>query len=154
MNEEYIKKAQNYIREKTECYGAGNLEEVLKDDKFFDVNFDYRIEGRTRDTNYTEALRLRVHDPLWMLARQWQMGEFRGNNAGSAVSVQCEVNYDDCSKDPIEPITEQINPRIDFIAKIESAIYYLDLARLVGKKGNDAPSSEPEQPAAAAQARP
>ena len=138
MNEEYIKKAQNYIREKTECYGAGNLEEVLKDDKFFDVNFDYRIEGRTRDTNYTEALRLRVHDPLWMLARQWQMGEFRGNNAGSAVSVQCEVNYDDCSKDPIEPITEQINPRIDFIAKIESAIYYLDLARLVGKKGNDA----------------
>ena len=137
MNEEYIKKAQNYIREKTECYGAGNLEEVLKDDKFFDVNFDYRIEGRTRDTNYTEALRLRVHDPLWMLARQWQMGEFRGNNAGSAVSVQCEVNYDDCSKDPIEPITEQINPRIDFIAKIESAIYYLDLARLVGKKDND-----------------
>ena len=137
MNEEYIKKAQNYIREKTECYGAGNLEEVLKDDKFFDVNFDYRIEGRTRDTNYTEALRLRVHDPLWMLARQWQMGEFRGNNAGSAVSVQCEVNYDDCSKDPIEPITEQINLRIDFIAKIESAIYYLDLARLVGKKDND-----------------
>lgn len=137
MEDKYRKKAQNYIREKTECYGAGNLEEVLKDDKFFDVNFDYRIEGRTRDTNYTEALRLRVHDPLWMLARQWQMGEFRGNNAGSAVSVQCKVNYDDCSKDPIEPITEQINPRIDFIAKIESAIYYLDLARLVGKKDND-----------------
>ena len=71
MNEEYIKKAQNYIREKTECYGAGNLEEVLKDDKFFDVNFDYRIEGRTRDTNYTEALRLRVHDPLHVNGR-WE----------------------------------------------------------------------------------
>ena len=134
MNETYIKKAENYIKDKTEKFGAGNLEAVLEDDKFFEVNFDYRIEGRTRDTNYTEALRLRVHDPLWMLARQWQMGEFRGNNAGSAVSVQCKVNYDDCSNNPIEPITEQINPRIDFISKIESAIYYLDLARLEGRK--------------------
>ena len=28
-----------------------------------------------------------VRDPLWMLARQWQLGEFRGDDAGSAVSV-------------------------------------------------------------------
>jgi hypothetical protein len=33
------------------------------------------------------GLEARVHDPLWLLARQWQMGEFDGADAGSPVSV-------------------------------------------------------------------
>ena len=28
------------------------------------------------------ALRAEVRDPLWMLTRQWQMGEFQGDDAG------------------------------------------------------------------------
>ena len=28
-----------------------------------------------------------MHDPLWLLARQWQFGEFEGEDAGSPVSV-------------------------------------------------------------------
>ena len=28
-----------------------------------------------------------VHDPLWMLTRQWQLGEFQGENASSPVKV-------------------------------------------------------------------
>jgi hypothetical protein len=31
------------------------------------------------------GLEMRVHDPLWMLARQWQFGEFMGEDAGSPV---------------------------------------------------------------------
>lgn len=89
-----------------------------------------RIEGRTRNNDITEALRLRVHDPLWMLTRQWQLGEFRGNNAGTAMSVRCLIEEEDCSINPIEPVTEQINPEIDLFACIEAAAFALDLYRL------------------------
>ena len=88
-----------------------------------------RIEGRTRDNDITEALRFRVHDPLWMLTRQWQMGEFRGNNVGTAMAVKCRVAQDTCQKDPIEPVTECINQPIDLLVRVESAIYALDLIR-------------------------
>src|SRR5512138_702584 len=32
-----------------------------------------------------ESLQARVSDPLWLLARQWQFGEFQGTDAGSPV---------------------------------------------------------------------
>lgn len=130
------KTAKNYLKDKTDVYAKGNLEDIVKDDNGEKIllHFGERVEGRTRELNPTEALRLRVHDPLWMLARQWQMGEFRGNNTGTAMSVRCEVKYEDCSADPIEPVTERINPRIDFLAKIESAVYYMDLFRMNSAK--------------------
>ena len=132
MNEKYIKTPNNYLKDVTGVYGEGNLEMLVRDGNKLALQFKSRIEGRTRDADPTEAMRLRVHDPLWMLARQWQMGEFRGNNTGTAMSVRCIVRYEDCSSDPIEPVTEQINPRIDFLAKIESAVHFLDLMRSSG----------------------
>jgi hypothetical protein len=33
----------------------------------------------------TVALEARTHDPFWMLARQWQLGELLGNDAGSPI---------------------------------------------------------------------
>jgi hypothetical protein len=30
-----------------------------------------------------DTLAARIHDPLWFLARQWQLGEFQGDDAGS-----------------------------------------------------------------------
>jgi hypothetical protein len=44
-----------------------------------------RLEGRPRTLDFDRALRAEVRDPLWMLTRQWQMGEFRGDDAGSPV---------------------------------------------------------------------
>jgi len=35
-----------------------------------------------------DALQARIHDPLWLLARQWQMGEFKGDDAGSPAAAQ------------------------------------------------------------------
>ena len=49
------------------------------------------LETRTREGDVTDALRFRVFDPLWMLSRQWQLGEFRGNDAGTAMNVNCKV---------------------------------------------------------------
>lgn len=53
-----------------------------------------RIEPRCRATDLTPGLEARVHDPLWLLARQWQVGEFEGHDAGSPVnaSVQCSIS--------------------------------------------------------------
>ena len=40
-----------------------------------------------RSAGVEDGLAARLSDPLWMLARQWQFGEFRGDDAGSATSV-------------------------------------------------------------------
>src|ERR1051326_4035365 len=43
-----------------------------------------RTEGRPRNrTSFDRALRAEIHDALWMLCRQWQMGEFKGEDTGS-----------------------------------------------------------------------
>ncbi|MFC4116401.1 hypothetical protein [Nonomuraea zeae] len=51
-----------------------------------------RLEGRPRTTDFGRALRAEIRDPLWLLARQWQMGEFRGADAGSPVTATYSVS--------------------------------------------------------------
>src|SRR3954462_497598 len=47
-----------------------------------------RVEPRPRSAEIAEALAARVRDPLWLLTRQWQMGEFAGEDAGSPIGAQ------------------------------------------------------------------
>ena len=47
-----------------------------------------RLEGRPRRPDFTRALKAEVRDPLWMITRQWQMGEFIGEDAGSPVTAK------------------------------------------------------------------
>ena len=51
-----------------------------------------RIEPHTRDPDLEEALQARLGDPLWLMARQWQVGEFKGEDAGSAAKARVQVN--------------------------------------------------------------
>jgi hypothetical protein len=44
-----------------------------------------RLESRPRKSEFDEVLKAGIHDPLWMLTRQWQFGEFQGEDTGSAV---------------------------------------------------------------------
>lgn len=44
-----------------------------------------RLEGRPRTHDFDRALKAEVRDALWMLTRQWQLGEFLGDDAGSPV---------------------------------------------------------------------
>jgi hypothetical protein len=50
-----------------------------------------RLEGRPRTIDFDRSLRAEVRDPLWMLCRQWQFGEFQGEDAGSAVTSKVQV---------------------------------------------------------------
>ncbi|MFD0599457.1 hypothetical protein ACFQZ4_49970 [Catellatospora coxensis] len=47
-----------------------------------------RLEPQSVSGDPAPGLQARVHDPAWLLARQWQLGEFRGEDTGSPVSVQ------------------------------------------------------------------
>ncbi len=47
------------------------------------ITFWNRLEPRPRSTDLANALAARVRDPAWFLARQWQLGEFQGEDAGS-----------------------------------------------------------------------
>ncbi|MCC5925579.1 MAG: hypothetical protein JJU41_03370 [Bacteroidetes bacterium] len=52
-----------------------------------------RIEPKQRSSNYELALQARIHDPLWMLARQWQIGEFEGEDAASPVKAEIDATF-------------------------------------------------------------
>src|SRR5438874_1996873 len=53
-----------------------------------------RLEGRPRTEQFDRALRAEVRDALWFLTRQWQFGEFRGEDAGSPIDVRTAVRVD------------------------------------------------------------
>ena len=46
------------------------------------------LEGRPRSADLERSLRAEVRDPLWFLTRQWQFGEFEGEDAGSPIDAR------------------------------------------------------------------
>ena len=46
-----------------------------------------RLEPLPREASLERSLQAQVRDPAWMLARQWQVGEFTGADAGSPVQA-------------------------------------------------------------------
>ncbi|GGW37011.1 hypothetical protein [Arenibacter certesii] len=58
----------------------------LKGDRYSNPNIrNYnRIEGSPRSKNPNHNLKMEVRDPLWFLCRQWQFGEFQGEDAATA----------------------------------------------------------------------
>jgi len=105
-----------------------------------------RIEPRCRSNDMTLGLEARVHDPLWLVARQWQMGEFEGRDAGSPVvaTVQSSVAALDRfslggqavqpynGAQPIETLVEREAARpasgaADLHQAVEAGLYFLRL---------------------------
>lgn len=50
-----------------------------------------RLEPRSRTDDMKPSLEGRVFDPAWLLGRQWQVGEFVGDDAGSPVVGEVQV---------------------------------------------------------------
>lgn len=50
-----------------------------------------RLEGNSSDVYMDLGLQARIHDPLWMLGRQWQVNEFLGEDAGSPVKANLKA---------------------------------------------------------------
>jgi hypothetical protein len=122
MNDKEIRK---YID--SEFFNALRLkDDNPKSEKIFGT----RLEPRTRKRNMNSAVSFCVHDPLWALTRQWQFGEFKGNDTGSAVIASAKVNTLSMRKKPgetcleaMEPMIEQMNMPISLEIRVESALY-------------------------------
>src|SRR5678816_3978001 len=47
-----------------------------------------RLEVSPRTADFNRSLKAEIRDPLWMLTRQWQLGELKGEDAASAVTTE------------------------------------------------------------------
>jgi hypothetical protein len=62
-----------------------NIAEELTMKRFTGITLWNRMEARPRTNNFNRALKAEIRDALWMLSKQWQLGEFLGDDAGSPV---------------------------------------------------------------------
>jgi hypothetical protein len=79
-----------------------------------------RLEARPRTTSFDRALQAEVRDALWMLTKQWQMGEFRGSDAGSPVFAKLQIDTTRLTKyRPDAKPTQLFDNGLPFEAKVE-----------------------------------
>jgi len=79
-----------------------------------------RLEGRPRTHDFDRALKAEIRDPLWMLTKQWQMGEFKGDDAGSPVSSKVYVEKTMLNKyQPATHAAEPFDDKLPLEAKVE-----------------------------------
>jgi hypothetical protein len=100
------------------------LSQVLKDASIFRlprvVAFN-RLEARPRTLDFTRSLRAEVRDPLWMLTRQWQFGEFAGEDAASCVTSRIAFQHETIDRVafrgekafPFDPQTIPLETRVE-----------------------------------------
>jgi len=90
-----------------------------------------RVEGRPRADKFDRALRAEVRDALWMLTRQWQMGEFNGDDAGSPIFTKVRLETTRLRKyQPDDAAVEEFNDTIP----LESRVEQLPLSFILAKQ--------------------
>jgi hypothetical protein len=80
-----------------------------------------RVEGTTVSADLEPGLQARLGDPLWLLARQWQVGEFSGEDAASPVQVRAKVTWHPLGEvrvaggdpEPLDPDREPLESRVE-----------------------------------------
>ncbi len=109
-----------------------------------------RLEPRARQPDFSRVLRAEVYDGLWMLARQWQFGEFHGEDTGSAIFARLAMEsarinavagaegdfsaYDDSL--PIETRVEQKSGPDDWNSRIQLGRQWLRILDHFGSAFN------------------
>jgi hypothetical protein len=125
----------------------------------------HRLEPRVRGQDPTTGLKAAVHDPLWLLGRQWQVGELLGEDGAFPVAVRVEtveqpltrwraatgdpVDYDAASV-PLEVMVEREPPVAPTLRQRLTAwlrlVELLDAAGL-GARASDLAAAHPLPPA-------
>jgi len=79
-----------------------------------------RLEGRPRTDNFDRALRAEVRDALWMLTKQWQLGEFEAEDAGSPVVSKLCTSTSELDKYQADnQMVQAFDKNVPFEAKVE-----------------------------------
>ncbi|MGK4005477.1 hypothetical protein WMF31_22825 [Sorangium sp. So ce1036] len=127
-----------------------------------------RLEPHCRQADMQTSVAARVFDPLWLMARQWQVGEFQGEDAGSPVTARTRATTAQLSRSylgalppntatqgapydpqtvPLEVLAERQrvrlaagNPHTHFKLGVEAGLHFLRLleARPLSKDYRDA----------------
>ncbi|HNB81451.1 MAG TPA: hypothetical protein PLP14_05085, partial [Chitinophagaceae bacterium] len=73
-------------------YHIEEIQSALKEKKFPTSVLWNRLEGRPRTHHFNRALKAEVRDAMWMLCKQWQLGELDADDAGSPVSAKIQIS--------------------------------------------------------------
>ena len=101
-----------------------------------------RLEARPRAHDFTRSLRAEVRDAIWMLTRQWQLGELEAEDAGSPIDARLLTrkltvdrvtlgsggsaqSYDDTI--PLETIVERERVPFSHALRVQAGQYFLRL---------------------------
>jgi hypothetical protein len=125
-------------------FAVENIAEALTTRQFPSITMWNRLEPRPRTNNFDRALRAEVRDALWMLTKQWQMGEFHGDDAGSPIFAKVQVGLTRMRKykagdgsaekfDDSVPLEAKVERRpIPFV--VEGKDISLDIRLLMGRQ--------------------
>jgi len=107
------------------------------------ITMTNRIEGRPRTRDFNRSLQAEVRDALWMLTRQWQTGEFDGDDAGSpfysklcvetAKLTKYQARDNSPMEFPIENPLESIVERMPLVLEQAGHLMSLDIRLLMGR---------------------
>jgi hypothetical protein len=102
-----------------------------------------RLEPRTRKNEFEDTLKCEVRDALWMMTRQWQFGEFQGEDTGSAIFAKIKMQntliaryraanaeteiYSDAI--PLETKVESELPILDYHCSVKAASWFMKLLK-------------------------
>ena len=87
------------------------------------ITYWNRLIPTPLDISLEEGLAAEVRDPAWILARQLQLGEFLGADAGSPAFVDIGTRTAAFSQAPLEPVAESEPVMPDVTVRSSSAEY-------------------------------
>src|SRR5437016_4102795 len=127
-----------------EQYVVSDLRSALAERLYPTVTVWNRLEGRPRRADFDRALKAEVRDALWMLTKQWQIGEFFADDAGSPIFAKVLMRTSPVTKyQAAGGGTEEFQPSIPMEAKAEQRIIewqwngqkmHLDLRAQLGRQ--------------------
>jgi hypothetical protein len=78
-----------------------------------------RLEPKPRSGSLSGSLEARIHDPAWLLARQWQFGEFHGEDNGSPIIATIQAERSQLSRYlPDKPSLNSSNTGEEYVGDI------------------------------------
>ncbi|MBE7173194.1 MAG: hypothetical protein INR73_21650 [Williamsia sp.] len=106
-----------------------------------------RLEPVSRKAEFDKVLECGVHDALWMLTRQWQFGEFKGEDAGSAILAKVLMQTSTITRtklgggtaqkwsdgQPLEKTVEGLAWKPDLTVQLEAAFAFLQYLQTAAK---------------------